>query len=280
VGVGMSSAVIALASLRLAPVQCVSFGHTATTMSPAIDYMILPEDFVGARECFSEQLITLPKAAMPFMPPAHSVRKPLLRRDGPIRIAVVASAMKLNARLLEVFGRISTTAKSKLEFHIFPAFAVGLVHQELARVIGRTLPNAIVYAESPRPEFYERLAGCDLFLCPFPYGNMNGIIDAISLGLPGVCLDGPEAHAHADSAHFSRAGFSPELTTKTVDEYVAAAVRLVDDSAWRAKCGRAARSCDLDRAFYKGDASLFCRAMADLVKRPAKTDAGELRERA
>ena len=57
VGVGMSAAIIALASLRLAPVQCASFGHTATTMSPAIDYMILPEDFVGARECFSEQLV-------------------------------------------------------------------------------------------------------------------------------------------------------------------------------------------------------------------------------
>jgi hypothetical protein len=280
VGVGMSSAVVALASLRLAPVQCVSFGHTATTMSPAIDYMILPEDFIGARECFSEQLVTLPKAAMPFMPPVHSVRKTLLRRDGPIRIAVVASAMKLNSRLIEAFDRISTAAKSKPEFHFFPAFAVGLVHQELVRVIGRSLPNAIVHAESPRPEFYERLAGCDLFLCPFPYGNMNGIIDAISLGLAGVCLDGPEAHAHADGAHFARAGFPPELTAKTVDEYVAAAVRLIDDQTWRAKCARAARACDLDRAFYKGDASLFCRAIVDLVRRPAETDTRDLRERA
>ncbi len=37
VGVGLSSESIALASLRLAPVQCASFGHAATTMSPAID---------------------------------------------------------------------------------------------------------------------------------------------------------------------------------------------------------------------------------------------------
>ena len=54
-GVGMTAAVIALASLRLAPIQCASYGHTATTMSPAIDYFILPEDFVGSAECFGSR---------------------------------------------------------------------------------------------------------------------------------------------------------------------------------------------------------------------------------
>jgi hypothetical protein len=64
-GVGMASAVIALASLRLAPIQCASFGHTASTMS---HYFVLPEDFVGSAECFSETILAVPKAAMPFAP--------------------------------------------------------------------------------------------------------------------------------------------------------------------------------------------------------------------
>jgi predicted O-linked N-acetylglucosamine transferase (SPINDLY family) len=53
--VGMASTIIALASLRLAPIQCASYGHMATTMSPTIDYYILPKDFVGSpRALFGE----------------------------------------------------------------------------------------------------------------------------------------------------------------------------------------------------------------------------------
>jgi predicted O-linked N-acetylglucosamine transferase (SPINDLY family) len=266
VGVGMSAVVIALASLRLAPVQCTSFGHTATTMSPAIDAMILPEGFVGARECFSERVVTVPWEAMPFMPPpTPPTRQAPKARDGVLRVAVVASVMKHNARLHDVFRRIATTAKAAFEFHFFPAFAVGLVHQELARAVCNVLPNAIVHAESPRSVYFERLATCDMFLCPFPYGNMNGIVDAVSLGMPGICLDGAEAHAHADAAFFARAGLPADLVTGTIDEYVAAAVRLIDDTAWRLECQRIVAACDLDRAFFKDDSSLFCRAIAELV---------------
>ena len=65
-GVGMSPFVIGLAALRLAPVQAVSFGHTATTASPVIDHMILPADFVGDPALFTENLVGLPAAAFPY----------------------------------------------------------------------------------------------------------------------------------------------------------------------------------------------------------------------
>ena len=34
---------------------------------------------------------------------------------------------------------------------------------------------------------------------------MNSLFDAFQVGLPGVCLDGAEPHAHADVAIFARA---------------------------------------------------------------------------
>ena len=74
--IGMVPQVIALAALRLAPIQCASYGHMATTMSPVMDYMIFPEDFIGAPHCFSEKILALPKAAMPFTP-----RSPVSVRD-------------------------------------------------------------------------------------------------------------------------------------------------------------------------------------------------------
>lgn len=279
VGVGMSAATIALASLRLAPIQCVSFGHTATTMSPAIDYMILPEDLIGARECFSEQIVAVPRQAMPFMPPPVQLARDVSRPSGgPVRVAVAASVMKINDRLLEAFSRIAAVAKSPIEFQFFPAFAVGLLHYELDRAVRRRLPNAIVHAESAHGVYFERLAGCDLFLCPFPYGNMNGIVDAISVGLPGVCLDGPESHAHADTAFFARAGLPPELVARTEDEYVAAAARLIDDAEWRARCRAIAVACDLDAAYFQGDASLFCEAVARLIRPTAEAGISRLSE--
>jgi len=273
-GVGMVPQTIALASIRLAPIQCVSFGHTATTMSEAMDYFILPEDFAGAPETFSEKVLAVPKEAMPFAPrPFNGVPKP--PPDGTIRVAVPASTMKLNPKLFEALSRIVKGAKTKTEIQLFPLAGTGLPYIELARVVKAWMPSAVVFAESPHDVYIERLSKCDLFLCPFPYGNMNSIIDSFRLGMPGVCLDGAESHSHADTAFFARIGMPAELSAKTVDDYVAAAIRLIDDATWRASCQKLVASADLDGAFFRGDASLFCDAIADLIwPKNAKTSRG------
>jgi HMW1 domain 2/HMW1C N-terminal len=263
-GVGMASAVIALASLRLAPIQCASFGHTATTMSPAIDYFVLPEDFVGSADCFSETVLGVPKAAMPFAPrPAPQATR--RRADGTIRVAVPASTMKLNPVLFDAVARIGAGAKAPVAFQFFPLAATGLPYFELSRIVRATIPRATVFPEVPHERYMARLAECDLFLCPFPYGNMNSIIDAFQLGLPGICLDGIEAHAHADAAFFARIALPAGLVAKSVDEYVAAAVKLIDDEAWRAHCAEIVRKADLEAAFFRGEPALFTAALEKLI---------------
>jgi hypothetical protein len=268
-GVGMVPQVIALASMRLAPIQCVSFGHTASTMSEAMDYFILPEDFAGAPETFSEKVLAVPKAAMPFAPrPFTPFPKPA--PDGTIRVAIPASTMKLNPPLFEAAARIVRGAKSRTEIQFFPLAGTGLPYMELLRVVKARIPGAQVFAEAPHEVYMERLSKCDLFLCPFPYGNMNSIIDSFRLAMPGVCLDGAEAHSHADSAFFARIGLPSALTAKTVDEYVTTAIRLIDDAKWRAECQKIVADADLDAAFFHGNASLFCDAIADLIWSPNK----------
>jgi len=263
-GVGMVSQVIALSSLRLAPVQCVSFGHTATTMSEVMDYFILPEDFAGAPHTFSERVLKLPKAAMPFAPrPFTRLDRP--PPDGIVRAAVPASTMKLNPRLFEALSRVAAQAKSPLEFHFFPLAGTGLPYLELARAVKAQVPKATVFPELPHEAYMERLSRCDLFLNPFPYGNMNGIIDCFRFSLPGVCLDGAETHSHADAAMFARIGLPPALAAKTVDEYVAMAVKLIDDATWRNSCAKTITAADLEAAFFKGEARLFSDAIARLI---------------
>jgi predicted O-linked N-acetylglucosamine transferase (SPINDLY family) len=84
-----------------------------------------------------------------------------------------------------------------------------------------------VHPELPYDAYTKQLGACDLFLSPFPYGNTNGIIDTVSLALPGVCLDGIEVHAHIDAAMFDRIGLPPDLVADSIDRYVAAACRLI-----------------------------------------------------
>ena len=263
-GIGMVSQVIALSSLRLAPVQCVSFGHAATTMSDVMDYFILPEDFAGAPNTFSEKVLKVPKAAMPFAPlPLTRVERPA--DDGTVRVAVPASIMKLNPRFFGALSRIAQEAKSQLAFHFFPLAGTGLPYIELTRAVKAQVPNATVFPELPYEAYMERLAQCDLFLSPFPYGNMNSIIDCFRFSLPGVCLDGVESHAHADAAILARIDLPRSLAAKTIDQYVAQAIRLIDDASWRNSCASIIANADLDAAFFEGDEALFCDAIAGLI---------------
>ena len=271
-GVGMSSFVIGLASLRLAPVQAASFGHTATTRSPQIDVMILPDDFVGDPACFSEPLLRLPPAAMPYrlrgdIDFAAIGRKARAARaaDGKVRIAVPASVMKLGPPVWDALAQAAATARTPIEYRIFALGCVGIGYEALKRRLAERLPMALAHEELPYEAYIEQLAACDAFVCPFPYGNMNSIIDAVMVGLPGVCLDGPEAHAHADVAYFTRLGLPAELATSSAADYVAAIVRLADDPPWLARCQAAAQRVDRDHAFFHGDAALFVQAVEALV---------------
>jgi hypothetical protein len=265
-GVGMVRTVIALASLRLAPIQCASIGHNASTMSPMIDYFILPEDWVASRKCFSEKVLALPKAAMPF----SSRSAPTARRephDDTIRVAISASTMKLNPVLFDAIARIAAGAKAKVEFHFFPIAAIGLAYFELSRIVRATIPGATVHPQTSYEHYMEQLAQCDLFLSPFPYGGITSIMDTFQLGMPGICLDGPEPHARADAAVFTRINLPAELIAKSVDEYTAAAIRLIDDKKWRSHCTQIVRNANLDKAFFSGNAGLFCKAIEKLIAR-------------
>lgn len=271
-GVGLSSHVIALASLRLAPVQAASFGHTATTMSPAIDAMLLPGDFVGDPTLFSERLVRLPAGAFPYRLredvdfAAIRARAAGARTPGrPVRIAVPASAMKLTPPVFDALARAAAAAKSPIQFRMFPLGVSGLGQAELARRLAARLPMAVVGEELPYEAYLAALAACDLFVCPFPYGNMNSIVDAVMMGLPGVCLDGPEAHSHADVAYFRRLGLPDALVASDLDAYVAQVVRLADDADWRATCRAAAARVDAGHPFFGGDGAPLAEAIKDLI---------------
>jgi hypothetical protein len=264
---GMFPHSIYLTNLRLAPVQIVSYGHPATSMSPFIDYFVLPEDWIGDPACFSEKLLPMPKAAMPFVPSASSSTYQPKLREKPVllRVAIAATTMKLNPAFVDALARIRRDVARPVEFHFFMGVSRGLVYLEARDLIQRYLPDAVIHPIMPYQDYMARINACDLYLNPFPFGNTNGIVDVTALGLVGVCKTGPEVLEHIDEALFTRIGLPEWLIAKTVDEYVKAAVRLMTDDELRLSLRKGLLERKAVDEFYHGQPELFGQRLELLI---------------
>ena len=85
------------------------------------------------------------------------------------------------------------------------------------------------HAHLPYHAYLDVLNRCDMMVNPFPFGNTNGIIDMVTLGLVGICKTGAEVHEHIDEGLFKRLGLPEWLIANTVDEYVERAIRLAEN---------------------------------------------------
>lgn len=231
--IGMDLLPIFLSNTRLAPIQAVALGHPATTHSPFIEYVVVEDDYVGSEECFSETLLRLPKDALPYVPSAlapTSVNYKLRENPEVVNIGIASTTMKLNPYFLEALKVIRDRAKVKVHFHFALGQSSGVTHPYVERFIKSYLgDDATAHQHTPYQQYLEILHNCDMMLNPFPFGNTNGIIDMVTLGLIGVCKTGPEVHEHIDEGLFKRLGLPEWLIADTVDEYVERAIRLAEN---------------------------------------------------
>ena len=240
--IGMDLTPIFASNTRLAPIQAVALGHPATTHSDFIEYVIVEDDYVGSEDCFSETLLRLPKDALPYVPSALAPTHVEYRmRENPevVHIGIASTTMKLNPYFLEVLKAIRDRAKVKVHFHFALGQSSGITHPYVERFIKSYLGNsATVNPHTPYEQYMRILYQCDMMLNPFPFGNTNGIIDMVTLGLVGVCKTGPEVHEHIDEGLFNRLGLPEWLIANTVDEYVERAIRLAENHQERLELRR------------------------------------------
>lgn len=235
--IGMDLTTIFMSNTRLAPIQAVALGHPGTTHSEFIEYVVVEDDYIGSEACFSEKLIRLPKDALPYVPSAFAPQNVQYRlRENPevVQIGIASTTMKLNPYFLEALKAIRDRAKVPVHFHFALGQSNGITHPYVARFIKRYLGNsATAHPHSPYAQYLGILHNCDMMLNPFPFGNTNGIIDMVTLGLVGVCKTGPEVHEHIDEGLFKRLGLPDWLIANTVDEYVERAIRLAENHTER-----------------------------------------------
>jgi hypothetical protein len=143
---------------------------------------------------------------------------------------MVASTMKLNPDFLQACRQIAEQSPTPVHFQFFIGAARGLVGLQVSQVVERYLGKwATVNIQQGYEYYLQQLANCDLYINPFPFGNMNGIVDLLSVGLVGICKSGNEPHEHIDQGLFERLGLPSWLITTTTEDYISAALRLIND---------------------------------------------------
>lgn len=275
-GIGMFPFTIYLSNLRLAPLQLVGLGHGASTFCGQINGFVIEEDLVGEERCFSETVIRVPADSMPFAPPADIRRVPVTRTPFltrqqaqwreplPVRVAVCASIMKINPNFLLTLAEIQRRSRVVVQYCFWMGFAQGLTLDYLRDAIHAVLPGAEVNAHMPVQAYQTALNSCELFVSPFPYGNMNGVVDAVRQGLPGVCLTGPEVHSHIDEGLFRRLGLPEELIATGYEAYIRAVLRLVEEHDWREILQHRLLDNDVEQVLFEGYPEKFAAVISDV----------------
>jgi predicted O-linked N-acetylglucosamine transferase (SPINDLY family) len=250
--VGMSVWVIAMASLRLAPIQMMSYGHPATTHSPVIDYGIIEADTFNV-DRFAEKIITLPPNTVRPTEFQPITTRHTPRRGNVMRIAVSAMQVKVSWPFVQAMQEVCRRAEKKIEFHFFAAVN-GVGMYSFLNEMSRLLPNVTVQQSQPYHEYMETMAKCDLALFSFPFGGTNSMIDSLILGMPSVTILGQEPHSQSDTALLRRANLPESLVAKSVPEYVETILKMQDDN-YRALVAELVRGVDVQKKFFTPDDS-------------------------
>ena len=238
--IGMDPLSYFLAFARLAPVQCVTWGHPSTTGISTLDYFVSnihmePQDaakhyteqliqFTHVNTCYAEPQLPLParrrqdfelpedvhlyvctQSLFKFHPKFDFVLSGILQED-PLALVVLLSGPEPHWKelLIERFRRTLPAECSRIQF----------------------LPQLTQF------EFLHLQALADVLLDTFPFGGGNTSLEAFAFGTPVVTLAGSLMRGRITYACYRQMGIS-DCIAATPEEYVQIAIRLGKDPAWR-----------------------------------------------
>ena len=237
-----------LAALRLAPVQCTSWGQPVTSGLPTIDHY-LSSDAMEPPEAaghYTEDLVRLPglgtvydaeSSAWGDEVPAGDTWAPLDAPPGTTRFFCCQSSQKYLPAHDDIYPRIAAAlpgarfvflnawprATETLWRRLDAAFARhGLVGATYCR-FANAMPHAV---------FAALLRDSHVFLDTPDWSGCNTVLEALRYRVPIVTFPGEMMRARHAAAILGQAGVT-ETIAGSIDEYVDFAVRLGRDADWR-----------------------------------------------
>jgi predicted O-linked N-acetylglucosamine transferase (SPINDLY family) len=238
--IGMDPWTYYLAHARLAPVQCVSWGHPVTTGIPTIDYFLSadPLEPADAAGHYTEELVRLGGIHTYYYEP---------RREGP--------AKERGALGLPEDATLYVCPQSLYKFH--PDFdpLLGAIlrgdpqgrllliegpfahwNERLADRFHRAFPDVagrvVFLRRMSQDDFLQVQARADVVLDTPHFGGGNTSLEAFSFGTPIVTRAGQFLRDRITSACYRQMGIH-DCIAGSDDDYVALALRLGTDRDWR-----------------------------------------------
>lgn len=243
---------------RLAPVQCVSYGHPVTTGVDTIDYFLSSQDMEQpeAQAHYSEQLVRLEG----FFMPAYA--KPLF--EGPPAGKAEFGALPSQ----RIYFCAQTAFKLHPEFDIALALILrGDPHGILVLFEGavagwttalqlrfrQTLPDVFdrirFIPQRSTSAYFGLLRGADVVLDTFHFGGGISAMDAFAAGVPVATLEGEFFRGRQAAACYAAIEMA-DCICRNPAQYVEFALRVARDRAFR---------CDVTTRIEARNARLFDR---------------------
>lgn len=237
--IGMDAVTYSLAFSRLAPVQCVTWGHPVTTGIPTIDYFISsrlmePPD---AEEHYTEQLVQLDSLSIyyyrPPRPEPAGRQQFGLHADAHLYVCP-QSIYKFHPEFDPLLGEILRRDPRGRLVLIRWAYTHpdDLLRQRFAATMPDVVDRVDFIARLQQPQFVSLLGLADVLLDPIHFGGGHTSLDALSLGTPVVTLPGRFLRGRITMALYRKMGLA-DCVAETAEQYVDLAVRLGTEPDYR-----------------------------------------------
>jgi protein O-GlcNAc transferase len=243
--VGMEPISSQIAALRLAPVQCVTYGHPVTTGLPSIDYFLSGDlmEPPNAQAQYTEKLIRLPNLGIRYSKPA--IPRALLTKSradfGLPGDAVIylccQSLFKFLPQYDHLFADIARAIPNARFLFIAPNDLLGRkfrerLDQPFSGAHLRVMDFCQFLPEQNTFDYWNLHFISDVFLDTVGWSGGRTTLDAIACKLPIVTLPGQCMRQRQSTAMLELLGVH-ETIAKNEAEYVSLAIRLGKEASWR-----------------------------------------------
>jgi protein O-GlcNAc transferase len=243
--IGMEPMTYFLAFSRLAPVQCVTWGHPVSTALPYMDYFVSSAliEAEGAAPHYSEELVLLPESCAyvcyprPAQPRAVERSRYGVAADEHI-YACPQTLFKLHPDFDGMLGGIlRADPKGVALFIDNPPELRPLLMERWRGKLADVLDRIRFVPRCSYEGFLELLAAADVLLDPPHFSGGNSSLEALAVGTPIVTLPGPYAKSRLTLASYKRMGVM-DCVAADAPQYVDIAVRLGTDQGYRSDIKR------------------------------------------